>query len=113
MFHYSSYWHMWSRVLTSTHKGRGGNFVEVNLTPIRNWQEEVAGIRIRVHCTSRGRDDKTVATLPPEVRAKMVKNLGEELTQRLLTEDFLSQIDWERYQKACNGGANLADIKKG
>jgi hypothetical protein len=42
----------------------------------------------------------------------MVKHLGEELTHRLLTEDFLSQIDWGRYDRNDNGGCNLEDCKK-
>ena len=114
MFHRSSYWHTWSRVLSDSHPH--GPFVEVNLTPINGWDSEgmkhVAPIRIRVHGTARDAKDKSVAELPAEVREEMVQFLGAELTERLLKEDFLSQIDWELYRKHCNGGANLADIRR-
>jgi hypothetical protein len=49
---------------------------------------------------------------PPAVLAEMKAHLGEELANRLLTEDFLSQIDWDKYKAVDNGGANLADIRK-
>ncbi|MFH0779358.1 MAG: hypothetical protein V1928_00690 [Parcubacteria group bacterium] len=115
MFTCCSYWGDWSRVLSE--KDPHGPFVEVNLTPIRNcfsstWQNHVAPIRIRFHGTARSENDRTVAELPAEVRAQMVQNLGEELTNRLLTEDFLSQIDYNLYCKKCNGGANFEDIRK-
>lgn len=110
MFHYSSYWHTWSRVLSTSHPR--GPFVEVNLTPInRDWENHVAPVRIRFHGTPPSDRDIVNDALPPEVRASMVHHLGEELTDRLLTEDFLSQINVELYDQFNNGGANLDDIK--
>ena len=41
----------------------------------------------------------------------MVAHLGEALAHRLLTEDFLPQIDWGKYAKVRNGGANLDAIR--
>ena len=118
MFHYSGYWGSWSRVLCEDHPQ--GPFIEVNLTPIPNcydstWGNHVAPIRIRAHGTARdyrkfGGDKKT-DQLPEEVKQAMVLNLGAELTERLLTEDFLPQIDWALYRQKCNGGANMDDIR--
>ncbi len=116
MFHYSAYWHCWSRVLSTSHPK--GPFVEVNLTALggdmsdRSWAQQVKPIRIRFHGTARERNDQQTETLPPEVLRIMVQKLGEELVNRLLTEDFLSQIDYDLYRQKCNGGANLADIKR-
>ena len=110
-FHYSSYWGTWSRVLSESHPA--GPFVEVNLTPCCDtWQNNVEPVRIRAHGTARGERDQETDTLPNDVREQMIWHLGEELTERLLTEDLLSQIDWDLYRKHNNGGANLADIRR-
>jgi hypothetical protein len=55
--------------------------------------------------------DKFVLELPDYVRQDMVQHIGEELTARLLTEDFLREIDWRLFQEKSNGGANLDDIR--
>jgi hypothetical protein len=106
------YWHTWSRILSTRHPQ--GPYVEVNLTSVsgnKSWETDVKPIWIRMHCTSR-KDDLIVSELPSEVRERMVAMLGEELTQRLLTEDFLPQIDPELYKEKTNGGAKLEDIRK-
>jgi hypothetical protein len=97
-YHFCSYWGTWSRRLSENHPI--GPFVEVNLTPIPNsysstWQSDVAPIRIRAHGTASAKRDINTDTLPDDVRAAMIKNLGLQLTERLLTEDFLSQIDFD------------------
>lgn len=111
MFVYSSYWGTWSRRLSNNHPS--GPFVEVNLTPIKHcysstWKDDVAPIRIRFHGTAPSRNDK----LTGELFVAMIDNLGTELVVRLLTEDFLSQIDYQLYTKFNNGGANFEDIRK-
>ena len=116
MFHYSSYWGTWSRVLSTSDPN--GPFVEVNLTPTNGWnrgysfEDDVSRIRIRFHGTVRDRNDKVVPVLPDYVKEGMIKHLGAELTERLLTEDFYSQIDYVLYRKHCNGGALFDQIKK-
>jgi hypothetical protein len=117
-FVYSNYWHTWSRLLSDNHPD--GPFVEVDLTPTnshhdsskKEWAEKIASIHIRKHGTSKSEKDERVAELPSEVKAIMVSRLGAELTERLLTEDFLSQIDWDLYKQKCNGGASLNDIRR-
>ena len=86
-FHYSCTWGTWSRVLSTTDPH--GPIVEVNLTPVHDWASEVAQIRIRFHGTPFGHCsyDKVTTELPARVRQQMVEKLGEELTERLLTED--------------------------
>ena len=109
MFYYCSYWGRWSRVLST----ENFNYVEVNLTPIPGSTEtwaDVAEIRIRKHCTARGKNDLIMSELPADVVSTMKKNLGICLTDRLLNEDFLSQIDWDLYRKHDNGGAILSKI---
>lgn len=117
-FHYSSYWHTWSRRLAESNKPLFCGIVEVNLGPIpgcfsSTWDYDVKPIRIRAHGTSSSRGDIDTDVLPESVKEAMVKNLGPELTERLLTYDFLPEIDWEKYNRLCNGGANFEDIKKG
>jgi hypothetical protein len=111
VFHFSSYWGTWSRVLSYD----GTWMVEVNLTPIgcahsSTWASDVAPVRVRQHCTVVDNRDILTNALPDDVRADMIKNLGVELVNRLLCEDILSQINWELYHRHDNGGANLADI---
>lgn len=115
MYYYSSYWGTWSRVLSNNHPK--GPFVEVNLTPIpcchsSGWENDVAPIRIRFHGTAREEGDKVTDRLPESIYAQMVEKLGAELVNRLLEEDFLSQIDMGLYNKYNNGGANFEDIRK-
>lgn len=116
-FHYSSYWMDWSRVLADpTDAGLGNDYIEVNLTPIPHsygstWDTHVRQVRIRRHWTARATGDIECDELPAQIRQKMVEALGEEKTNRLLTEDFLPQIDWEAFKQR-NGGANLGDILK-
>lgn len=94
-----------------------GPTVEVNLTPIswataRNnevWVDEVAGIRIRAHGTTPSPGDVFTYELPNVVGNTMMKHLSPVLLDRLLYEDFLSQINWDRYTQISNGGADLND----
>ena len=121
------YWRAWSRVLQDGNLRDGHDrfidFVEVDLTPVGGWGskncpvlpdrfELVKGINIRRHMTGRSRGDIEVDTLPPEVVAQMIEHLGTNLVVRLLTEDFLPQIDWGKYKKVNNGGASFESIKK-
>lgn len=112
-YHFSSYWGTWSRVLSDTDPR--GPIVEVNLTPLGysqgNWDAEVRPVRIRFHCTPSGDRDIHTDELPDNVHRMMIAALGEELVERLLTEDFLLQVDYKLYSKHCNGGANLDDIR--
>lgn len=123
IFHYSSYWGSWSRVLLDHNperivfgdKIRVPEIVELNLTPIRgysDWDKHVAPIVFRVHGTARDRADLDERELPPNVLERMKTNLGEKLTQKLLTEDWLAMIDLELCQRNSNGGCPLAKCAK-
>lgn len=115
MFHYSSYWGTWSRVLIE--RDEQGNTVEVNLTPIpcahgSTWENHVKGGVIRRHFTGRSTNDKLVPVLPPEILDSMVQNLGVKEVYFLLKENFLPQIDWEKYSRFNNGGCKFALCQK-
>lgn len=102
-YHYSSYCGTWSRVL-----GRMDFYtVEVDLTPVNgdrgDWGR-VKGVWIRAHCTSRDRRDVDDHILPSDVWNWLGDRVGAEARHRLVTEDFLSQIDWRKYDEAKNGG---------
>jgi hypothetical protein len=112
MFIKSDYWGVWSRILNKGfHIPTNNLFVEVNLTPLQSWDVDVRPIRIRAHSTNSNKN-KPVTELPEDIKNLMVKNLGEELVNRLLFEDFLPMINWDLYREFCNGGANLEEIKQ-
>jgi len=113
-FHYSSYWGKWSRVLQELTADQ--QQVEVDLNPINSqWDfpwETTKKINIRSHRTAPGRNDKRTDKLPSDVLELMEEKLGEQLVNRLLNEDFLPYVDWDKYREICNGGACFDDIKK-
>ena len=115
LFYNDAYWGTWSRILS----WHAGTTVELNLTPINPrdpgaWEEQVAGFRIRRHQTPR--DHSRVANrLPERVKESMLGRLDADLVLALLNtpdREILEQIDWDKYERVCNGGANLANIKK-
>lgn len=109
MFIYSQYWRTWNRVLLCNF---GNQFVEINLTPINaNWNR-VKEERIRKHCTARTSSEKPVDHLPLHVKNEMLKNLGYDLTERLLNFDYLPNVDWDKYSTVANGGAPFNQIKR-
>lgn len=117
MFVKSGYWRSWSRILSTPCEATKFRTVEVNLTPIpgcysSTWESDVKLIRVRMHLTARDRFDVLCANLPGSVYQQMVNKLGSELTDYLVTGDILPLIDFHKYQKACNGGANLSDCLK-
>jgi hypothetical protein len=111
-FTYSSYWQNWSRILARNNPN--GKYVELNLTPIggHDFNTEVAPMIIRAHETQRRSNDSETHRLPEKVVGEMMRNLGLETTYQLLSYDFLSEIDWNKYHEKCNGGASFNDIRK-
>lgn len=121
IFHYSSYWGTWSRILSREIRGKykALSIIEVNLTPIRNchsseWQKDVAPIVFREHGTMPGNSDKFERELPDYILEQMREHLGITLTQRLLTEDFLKVVDVEKIRvgKIGGGGIGLSHVLK-
>jgi len=109
---YSNYWRTWSRVL----EYKDGQFVEVNLTAINpndsyEWERN-SKIIIRKHRTKQN-DGIFRDFLPAKVVAELEFHMGEEVVNRLMYEDFLPEIDWDRYNTYCNGGAEFELIRKG
>ena len=90
-FHYSIYWHRWSRVLWTD----GDNFIELNLTPIPNsvktW-EDVKKEMIRYHAATPALSDTLTDRLPTSIVKGMVDNLGIDLTIKLQNYDYLTEI---------------------
>ena len=122
VFHYSSYWGTWSRRILRPGEDPmyPGTYVEINLTPIsgyNDWDQHVAPIIFRMHGTSPDLRDRDEVELPKEVRQRMVENLGEDVTEFILTEDFLPQIDLQKIStwsiKRGGGGASLREILRG
>ena len=113
-----------------------GSYIEVNLTPVNGWptdnevwkrkiygeqgfaehvEHQLAQVkfcRIRCHLTARDKKDETVTELPSNVLDGMNNNLQKSLVVFLLTSYILQLIDWDKYRKVCNGGADLKDILK-
>lgn len=86
---YSNYFNTYSRLLAK----ENGISVELNLTPVHNWTE-VSDEIIRVHFTSRAPKDKVMGVrfFPLEVKSSMEKNVGDFLTNKLLTYDYLGHM---------------------
>jgi len=113
LFHYSSYWRTWSRVILFEE----GEMVEVNLTPIPNchdstWERDVRPVRVRRHVTEFGEKDLLTGVLPREVEKELRRYCTPEQVSQLLHGRILRVIDWEKYRRVNNGGANLSDILK-
>lgn len=112
ILHWSSYWGTYSRVLIGYNSPDG--VVEVNLTPVNfdhdfSWTEQIVPILFRYHGTSLGRKDEWGRFPLPEVWQRvMVDRIGEELTHRLLTEDWLSLIDLAKVKRGRVGGGGIS-----
>ena len=116
---YSSYTCTWSRVIWLEPEELGSGWsVEVNLTPknrapsLNEWRDNIAQIEIRRHCTAPTANDRDVDELPAEVVERMVENLGSDLTNRLLTEDFFTKIDWALYRELPTGPRTFESCRK-
>ena len=106
---YSGYWQKWSRVLFI--EKNGPYWLEVNLTPVNphlqdNWVAQVMSLTLRLHLTSMepGRDKLFRAVMKnkhslvfQEVKTAMLRRMPIDVVHRLLNEDFLAKLDWERY----------------
>lgn len=116
--HYSIYWGSYSRVLTDRLNDRRGNYVEVNLTPVnpqddRNWQE-ISRCWIRSHGTMRDKREVDTNQLERPVFDRIGDMVGKDVRHWLLTADILPMIDWDKHNRASNGGASLfASLKEG
>ncbi len=108
LFVYCGYWRTWSRVLRFAQPLVSNDFgqVEVDMIP-----REGRTINIRKHHTARGASDFYSRYLPLEVVAEMQQKLGNEITQRLLHDNFLEKIDWNLYNQHNNGGAEFDKIR--
>ena len=100
------YWHNWNRVVGSMANGRK---VIVRLTPINFSTHEWNYVRGENLLVNNGPNHKCkrVETLPDTIRAMMVMHLGEELTHRLLSHDYMCEVtayDVDRACRASNGG---------
>lgn len=109
MFKYSSYWRTWSRVL---YRDGNGEWIELNLTHVNGSWDKAKVETIRVHRTCLAAHDVMQLTLPVVARQSMEAALGKQLTERLLTFDYLPQIDRLKYDQLSrmDGGVSFAKI---
>ena len=117
MFHYSSYWKTWSRVLFL----EGGMFVELNLTPIpysiQTWADNVEPEIIRIHQTVRKPKDIELPDIHGDAWKLMDANLHPDLVERLLRHDYIAELamvllEEAHHQDKRGGGIPLATIKE-
>ena len=70
--------------------------VELNLTPIGGWfqgdLETVTSETIRIHDNPRTKIDQLHYELPKIVIEEMIREIGPELTNRLVNFDYLNEI---------------------
>ena len=105
---YNAHWRAWSRVLSE----KGGVYVELNLTHINGQWDKVKDETIREHCTPRAPKDLEQENLPIAVKQGMVDVLGQQFVDRLLTYDYLAEVEWAKYKNVCMGGAKFNQIRK-
>lgn len=106
---YSSYWRNWSRrVMVKVSYPFADapdlsltSWMEVSLEPIgsRSW-DEIATMRLRLHGTSRSRNDLVTRDLPDRVRSCMEAHLPKELVEFMLTGDIYGAIDFPKFYEA-------------
>lgn len=114
MFKYSAYWRTWSRVL---HRDGNGEWIELNLTHVNGDWSAVENETIRIHRTTPATGDSVQSTLPSLVQQAMAAKLGLELTQRLITADYMARLSRDKYEVYCSnntrgGGVPFAKIDK-
>lgn len=109
IYHYSNYWHTWSRIL---YKGPKGT-IELNLTPVNGFgskPDQIDTVRlevIRLHGTAVDVKDKVTDELPRDVESVMLKCLEVGLINRLWTFDYMSTmtpedvLESQRYTNGC------------
>jgi hypothetical protein len=109
---WDDYWRTWNRVLFI--EKNGPYWVELNLTPINphmmdSWRDQIEPLKIRLHLTAldpvRDRIYRHVqknkhSIVFQEVRKAMLRRVGMELVHRMLFDEFLTAIDWNRYTEA-------------
>lgn len=111
VFVYSSYWRTWSRLLLEN-MDRSGICVELNMTGHNGTWDRVPLEVIRKHCTARDNKDLITRSLPREIETAFCNHLGSALFHRMTTYDYLPEIDWQKYNQHCNGGAEFNKIKR-
>lgn len=105
---YNSHWRTWSRILSA----KDGEFVELNLTHINGHWDKVKAETIRRHSTPRSPNDVVQEQLPVIARQALVTMVGAEFANKLLTYDYLSEVDWSKYRNVCSSGASFNDIQR-
>lgn len=117
VFKYCSYWGTWNRVLAIVDFY---SVFEMSLTPINaNWGADVWNKTkqelIRFHCTTPDKEDKAVDQLPDVVVESMVNHYGNDIAQRMISHDYLSEVTltdiYVANNKSNGGGVPLQAIK--
>lgn len=109
-FVFSNYWRTWSRLL-AVPANPSVYVASVVLTPINGFRDyTLANVQKETLHPFHGylpKENIAQTTLPTLVRKEMEKHLGESLTKRLMTYEYLSEINAEEIEQACkksNGG---------
>ena len=111
---YDGYWKTWNRVLFLEKKSALA--IEVALTPINpwrvdNWMEQVAPVMVRCHRTAMDRVGDRLyrhvvrnkhSLVYREVKEVMLRRIPVEVFTKLMFDNLLGEIDWQRYVEAKN-----------
>jgi hypothetical protein len=104
VFTYSDYWHTWTRVLHYYRANERDLWREivVQLTPVNRQWDEIESIRIydRFVCGFGKDSEGPFPMLPDTVKDDIVDSVGEEVANRLLTEDFTKLFTIEQLHAA-------------
>lgn len=109
-YRFCHYWHHWSRILWTN----GCEYVEIDLTPVPNSEETWDKIKretIRRHSTDTS-EDTFWEELPQATFDSMVWHLGSDLTLRLCSHDYLTEIALAQIDVQMQGGGiPLAELR--
>lgn len=126
VFHYSSYWHSWSRILFHDSYGdsRGSQEMRTNYklpASARTIEVNVydrtqssmgrnVKVVVRSHCTAFDRSDKLTMELPQDISDAVTMSYEPDVHFLILHADLLKYIDYNKLTgPKNNGGCELAD----
>lgn len=122
MFHYTSYWGHWSRILFHDAGGRGmekmrekygiPQSIKTIEVDIVSEVDRMQCVNIRTHCTEFAKHDRLVGTLPEDIVCCINHLLTPAMVNAVVHADLLKYIDWDKYQEHCNGGAAFKFITR-
>lgn len=111
-FVFNAHWRSWNRIISYDPSTK--EFIELGLTHVNgNWDHVVAET-IRRHRVPLKKGDFMAEVLPAAVRSAADYRLGAHVVNRLISYDYLSNIDFGKFDQLekGHGGVPFARVRK-